>query len=149
MRLRARGAGLHWAALSPEEKSAHECCKLLFSRDGITPLINTQSSSMSTPLHCALSRGHTELVRLLVEMKADVDMKDEDGKKASDLAKLLGNSKEVRAGSAQRRACVGGDHAINIDGRSTRVIRTRPCTPRLVTQHSRPTHVSLVCALCR
>ena len=59
--------GLHWAALAPEEKGAHECSKILFAKDGITSLINTQSSSMSTPLHCALSRGHTELVKLLID----------------------------------------------------------------------------------
>ena len=102
--------GLHWAALAPEEKGAHECSKILFAKDGITSLINTQSSSMSTPLHCALSRGHTELVKLLVEMKADVEIKDEDGKKASDLAKSLTNSKEVRACDVAA-AREGGRHA--------------------------------------
>ena len=55
--------------------------------DATKGLINGQSSSSSTPLHCALTRGHEDAVRLLVQNGADKSIKDEDGKTAENLAK--------------------------------------------------------------
>ena len=82
-------AALHWAALCAEGDGAVGGLKLLFEHapDAAKGLVNGQSSSASTPLHCALTRGHEDAVRLLVQNGADIKVKDEDGKTAENLAK--------------------------------------------------------------
>jgi len=85
--VRARPAALHWAALCAEPDPALECLQLLGEVEDLSPLLNVQSSSGSTPLHCAVTRGHIEAVRLLVQKGADLALKDEDGLKAADIAK--------------------------------------------------------------
>eukprot|EP01135_Chromosphaera_perkinsii_P002802 Nk52_evm11s227 gene=Nk52_evmTU11s227 len=42
-----------------------------------------------TPLHDAVSRGHIKVVALLVQYKADVNIANEEGKKATDFAKKI------------------------------------------------------------
>tara|TARA_B110001450_G_C17265269_1_gene337179 strand:+ start:170 stop:490 length:321 start_codon:yes stop_codon:yes gene_type:complete len=81
--------GLHWAALGAESDGAKECLQLLFDREPekAKAALNSTSNSGSTPLHCALTRGHEHAVRLLVQQGADKKVKDEDGKTAADLAK--------------------------------------------------------------
>jgi len=81
---------LHWAALGPESDSALACLQLLFQNDAVKALIDKQSKSGATPLHCALTRSHTDAVRLLVEKGANKTLKDEDGKTAENLAKEAG-----------------------------------------------------------
>ena len=83
---------MHWAALCPEADGAEECLKILLPRENVLSLLDKQSSSGSTPLHCALSRCHQGAVKLLVEKGADQKLKDEDGKTAVALAKEAGKA---------------------------------------------------------
>ena len=78
---------LHWAALCATSDSAFQCIDLLFNSGVAEGMLNAQSQSGSTPLHCALSRKHENAARLLVLKGADVKtIKDEDGKTCSQLA---------------------------------------------------------------
>ena len=82
---------MHWATLCAESEGAAECLALLLEQhhDALSreSLYNLQSNSGSTPLHCALSRGHERCVQMLVQKGVDQTIKDEDGKTAKDLAK--------------------------------------------------------------
>lgn len=78
---------LHWAALCATDRESRECIELLFACGGAADMINAQSQSGSTPLHCALSRGHMDAAKLLVQKGADIKtIKDEDGMTCSKLA---------------------------------------------------------------
>ena len=88
---RPRVAVLHWVALGAAEDSARECLQVLCERGDVSPLINLQSSSLSTPLHCAITRNHLSVVKALLEKGADVTLKDDEGKKPADLAKASGS----------------------------------------------------------
>lgn len=90
--------GLHWLALGAETGPAFECLRMLLDHDAsaLTPMVNEQSESKSTPLHCAVLRGHTAVAKLLVEIGADLSLADEDGKKPADLAKAGGNKDLIK-----------------------------------------------------
>lgn len=49
-----------------------------------------------TPLHVAAERGNTEVVKLLLEAKADIDPKDDDGKTPLHWAVHSGRSEAVK-----------------------------------------------------
>ena len=77
---------LHWAVLG---QASLECAQLLLaaSKDDFQLMLNVQSQSGSTPLHCALDRGHKECAQLLVNQGARTDLVDEDKKTCVRLAK--------------------------------------------------------------
>jgi ankyrin repeat protein len=56
--------------------------------------INAVTTSGTTSLMGAAEAGHVEVVRLLMERKADSTLKDKDGKMATDLA-VAGKHKAV------------------------------------------------------
>jgi ankyrin repeat protein len=89
---------LHWAALNATDAAARDCIALLFDLGVGEGMINTQSQSGSTPLHCALSRNHTDASKLLVVKGADTKtIKDEDGKTCAQLAAELKLSAVLKA----------------------------------------------------
>ena len=64
--------------------------ELLFKHDGVSGLMNKQSQSGSTPIHCAISRGHLDAAKFLLDKGADLSLTDEDGKTPGALAKEAG-----------------------------------------------------------
>jgi len=80
---------LHCACLAPDSALALRCVELLFEKDeeSMAELINNQTKSGTTALHCALSKASVDLIRYLFEHGADPNLKDDDGKTCHDLAK--------------------------------------------------------------
>lgn len=72
---------LHLAASEGDEKTA----KALLEKQLTS--VNAASTDMHTPLHEAARNGHTPLVVLLLDYKADIFAKTESGKTAFNLAK--------------------------------------------------------------
>ncbi|XP_030642449.1 ankyrin repeat domain-containing protein SOWAHC [Chanos chanos] len=74
---------LHWAA----KQGKHELFALLVNyakQNGISINVNARSSAGYTPLHLAAMHNHVEVMKLLIgAYDADVEMRDYNGKKAS------------------------------------------------------------------
>ena len=82
---------LHYTCLAPEEDPALKCLELLFahekSKDAVKSLVNAQTKSGTTALHCAAEKGAVKLARFLLDHGADHNLKDEDGKTSLQVAK--------------------------------------------------------------
>ncbi|KAI0216596.1 Osteoclast-stimulating factor 1 [Lamellibrachia satsuma] len=78
---KAGSTPLHWAA-----HGGHmECMEMLLTVPNCE--INVQNKLGDTPLHSAAWKGHAHAVELLLEKGAHTDLKNQDGKTASVLAK--------------------------------------------------------------
>jgi len=98
---------LHWAVMgsgSPEDLM--NCVKLVFDKGNGASMVNKQSKSSSTPLHCAITSGREAAARFLLENGADPAMQDEDGKTAQQLAKEAGMKELFGGGGGGRRKSV-------------------------------------------
>ncbi|GAB9464964.1 Tkl protein kinase [Globisporangium polare] len=62
----------------------------------------------STPLMVAAHRGYLDIVRSLCEKGADVELRDQEGRSALDLAQLARKSEVVEYLTKERNACVDG-----------------------------------------
>jgi len=79
---------LHWAAGGEIRENAKQLCELLFEPGEVKPeLVNAPSSSDSTPLHFAISKGYGDVCQLLMKHNADISLCDETGKSCKALAK--------------------------------------------------------------
>jgi len=79
---------LHWAAGSDIKDNAKQVCEMLFDQGGINgDCVNAQSSSDSTPLHFAISKGYGDVCQLLMKHNADISLVDDAGKSCKQLAK--------------------------------------------------------------
>lgn len=67
-------------------------------------LLDQQSSSGSTALHCTISKCNENATKLLVEAGADQNIKDEDGKTCVALAKEAGKTfKKIVDGKKKKK----------------------------------------------
>jgi ankyrin repeat protein len=57
--------------------------------------INARADSNQTALHVAAEGGHEEVVRALIELRANTGLKDDEGRTALDLARKKGHAKIV------------------------------------------------------
>ena len=83
---------LHWAVMGMgESDKVMACVELLFECQVISQMVNAQSKSMSTPLHCAITAGKEEVAAALLNRGgADPNLMDEDEKTCKVLAKEAG-----------------------------------------------------------
>lgn len=86
-------SSLHWASMAPS--GSKDCCELLFELNVGKAMLNKQSKSDSTPLHCAISASHVDTAKFLVEQQPDLKLQDEDGKTPFALAKAAKLQKEI------------------------------------------------------
>ena len=83
-----------------EEWLLHVACRIGLSSITVQWLVNAMSNQNSvdkyrkTPFHHAVIGGHIELIRLLLESGADIDLKDKQGDTALTLA-LKGKKRDV------------------------------------------------------
>ncbi|KAK3098934.1 hypothetical protein FSP39_024426 [Pinctada imbricata] len=78
---KAGSTALHWAA-----QGGHiDCMKILLNQQGCN--VTVQNKLGDTALHSAAWKNHPEAVQLLLDKGARADIKNNDGKKASDLTK--------------------------------------------------------------
>ncbi|TFL06716.1 ankyrin repeat-containing domain protein [Pterulicium gracile] len=81
----ADGEGVHALAVSGNVESLRD----LLSKDASD--INSVDEYGYTPLHLAADRGHADIVRLLLDYRANVSAKDEDDYTPLDLATIAGH----------------------------------------------------------
>lgn len=65
--------------------------------DGDPSLVNARDEFEYTPLHLAADRGHLDIVRLLLSRGADVNLKDQDGDTALEIATVAKHDPIVQA----------------------------------------------------
>ena len=83
---------LHWAVMGMGElDKIMACIELLFECQVVSQMVNAQSKSLSTPLHCAITAGKEEVAAVLLSRGgADPNLCDEDDKTCKMLAKEAG-----------------------------------------------------------
>lgn len=84
---------LHYVALAPKEDLALKCLQMLFERspEATKGIVNGQTKSGTTALHCVAEKGYVEMAKLLLEHGANPALLDEDKKTAFDLARANGH----------------------------------------------------------
>ena len=82
---------LHWASMGPAPGNV-QCCEIVFEHGDGEAMMSKATKSGSTPLHSATGTCRADVVRFLVEKSSPMDLKDEDGLTAYELAKREGLS---------------------------------------------------------
>lgn len=89
---------LHWAVMaSCSDDDCFKCVTLVMEHEASQTMLNAQSKSQSTPLHCAITSGREAVAQMLLEAGADPSIKDEDDKTAQVYARCAFSSPSAAA----------------------------------------------------
>ncbi len=92
----SRATPLHAAVMFREEDAAERIVRLLVDNGAE---LNAKQRGGTTPLHHAVARGSTTLVKCLIELGADPFLKDDFQRSPADLSREIGaemNGEEIR-----------------------------------------------------